>query len=278
VVLRDTKGGERTARLSDGSSKTVRLPRLPDPLTVIGPWSLSVDTVGPDGDGKVDLRLERLADWRDIPQLSSASGTGTYAAKLTVPEAWLAGGRGALLDLGAIGGMLELQVNGRRVPFASLIDGPRDVTELLKPGENELRASLATTVTNVIVARAQSGDGRYAHFAKNAKQPYGIIGPVRLIPFAEATLASLPRSCASRRRFAIRVRVPRGFRARSATLRIGGGTRRIRLRRQGRRLRATVDLRGRRAGTTRVRLAVRGTGRRTITTTRTYRLCVPRRR
>jgi len=188
LALRDTSGGTRVARLSNGRRRTVRLPELPAPLRLGGPWSLSVKTVGPGGEGRVDLRLDTLTDWRQISQLLSASGTGTYRTTLTLPDGWLARGRGVLLDLGQIGGMLELEINGRRAPVASLSDRPRDITALLRPGMNELEATVATTVTNVITGRAQSGDVRYVLFAKNAKQPYGLIGPVTLIPLAQARL------------------------------------------------------------------------------------------
>jgi len=272
--VRDTEGGAHEAQLSNGRRRTVQLPSPPAPITVEGPWSLGVRTAGPDGDGKVDLELTKLADWREIPALSGASGTGTYTARFALPDGWLSSGRGVLLDPGVIGGFLRLQINGRPVPIPSLADGPRDVTSLLRSGGNEIRAVVATTVTNVIVARAQSGDARYVAFAKNSKQRYGLIGPVRLIPFAEARLATLPRACRSRRRFAIHVRAPKGFRQRSALLRIGSRTAVPRVRRvSGRRLRVALDLRRLPAGTVLVRLSIGGTGGRVVKTTRTYRLC-----
>lgn len=166
-------------------------PAVADPITVTGPWALTVKTTGPDGDGDVALRLDKLTDWQTIPQLAGASGTGTYVAKVSVPADWLAKGAGVRLDLGAIGGFLALSINGKPAPVPSITESPRDVTKFLKPGENELRATVATTVTNVIVAHAQSGDARYADFAKNTKQPYGLIGPVRLIAFAKAKLAPI---------------------------------------------------------------------------------------
>jgi hypothetical protein len=188
IVLRDTVGGPHAVALSDGRRRTVRLAALPDPVTVAGPWALKAHTVGPDGDGDVSLQLSKLADWRDIPELKTSSGTGTYVAKVSVPASWLATGRGVLLDPGAVGGMYTVAVNGRRVVFPNPADGPRDITGLLHRGTNELRFAVATTLNNVIVGRAQSGDPRYTVFATRATQPYGLMGPVRLVPFAQATL------------------------------------------------------------------------------------------
>lgn len=274
LLLRDVKGGVHDAELSSGARRTVQLPDLPKPIDVAGPWALSAATTGPDGDGKVDLKLDALKDWRDIPELSSASGVGTYVAKADVPADWLAAGRRVLLDPGAYGGFANVEVNGRAVALPSLPDGARDVTGALRAGTNELRVRVGTTVTNVIAGSARAGDPRYAQFVKNVPQPYGLIGPVRLVPVAEAKLATVALRCASKRRFAIHVRSPRGFRVRSATLRIGKRTRRVKVTRAGRLLRVVVDLRGQPEGRERVRLVVRGADGRTVRTARAYKLCV----
>jgi sulfoquinovosidase len=82
------------------------------------------------------------------------------------------------------------------------------------------------------------------------------------------------RRCASRRRFGIRIRRWRGQRIRRARVWVDG--RRVRVRRHGGRLRAVVDLRGKREGIYRVRIvAVTKRGRR-VRATRTYRTCTLR--
>jgi predicted acyl esterase len=81
------------------------------------------------------------------------------------------------------------------------------------------------------------------------------------------------RRCASRRRFTIRLRHPRGDRLRSARVTIGG--RRVRVRR-GARWTATLDLRGRPKATVRVRVTGSTRSGRRIRDDRTYRLCVRR--
>jgi hypothetical protein len=276
LVVRDTSGGRHRLALSNRATRVVELPDLPQPLALVGPWGLDVKTVGPDGDGTVSLKLAKLDDWRDIPQLSSAAGTGTYTATIELPAGWLATGRGVLLDLGAVGGRFTVQVNGADVKFGNPPDGSRDITGLLHPGSNALRVVVATPILNEVIGRAHSGDTRYAGFATRTTIPLGLIGPVKLVPFAQATAATLPAPCASRRGLAIHLRAPRGFRPRSATLRIGKRSRRARVRRAGRRLRVTASLRGLPKGRVRVRVIVRGRGGRTVRTTRTYRLCTRR--
>jgi len=79
------------------------------------------------------------------------------------------------------------------------------------------------------------------------------------------------RTCASRRRFVIRLRGPRGERLRSARVTIAG--KRVRVLRG---MRARIDLRGRRRG--RVTVRIRGVTRsgRRVTATRRYRTCTRR--
>jgi hypothetical protein len=81
------------------------------------------------------------------------------------------------------------------------------------------------------------------------------------------------RSCTSRRRFAIRL--PRGARRAGARVTVAG--RRAKVVRRSGRLRATIDLRGRRAGRVVVRVRARKGGR-VIRQTRVYRTCARRNR
>ena len=81
------------------------------------------------------------------------------------------------------------------------------------------------------------------------------------------------RSCASRRRFTIRLRVPRGERAVSATVRVNG--KRVAVRR-GARLTAPVNLRGLPKGRFSVRITLKLADGRTVTGVRRYRTCTPK--
>jgi hypothetical protein len=85
--------------------------------------------------------------------------------------------------------------------------------------------------------------------------------------------ASLPRSCTSRRRFTIHLRVaPKTVR--SVTIAVDG--RRAKVLR-GRHVRATIDLRGLPKGAFRVLVTVQRRHGKPLRTARTYRTCVRRR-
>lgn len=89
---------------------------------------------------------------------------------------------------------------------------------------------------------------------------------------------SVPRpvtlKCVSRRRFTIRLPRVRGIVR--AEVHVGG--KRVRVRKRGSRRVATVDLRGRPAGTVVVRISQRRAGGKTVRTVRAFRTCAARRR
>ena len=94
---------------------------------------------------------------------------------------------------------------------------------------------------------------------------------------AGAGLLPTSRRCLSRRRFEIRVKRGRGkARLRSARVFVDG--KRVRVRRRAGRLRAVVDLRGRRKQRVRVRIVARTRSGKTLRDRRVYRTCTKKRR
>ena len=96
-------------------------------------------------------------------------------------------------------------------------------------------------------------------------------------PGAAAGVLPTSRRCLSRRRFEIRVKRGRGkARLRSAKVTVDG--RRVKVRRRGGRLRAVVDLRGRKKQRVKVRIVARTRGGKILRDTRTYRTCTAKKR
>jgi hypothetical protein len=202
LELRDSRPGSRSVTLSDGSRVAVDVPELPGPLSP-STWDLHVAAVGPGGTTEQDLSLLLLQDWRDIPQIRRASGTGTYTATVDVPADWLAEGRGVHLAPGVVEGAMQLFVNGQRVTPATSVDRPsadrpvvtadqrHDITDLLVPGSNELRVVVTTTLKNTIVGMWQSGQvGPLLGGVQPATQPYGLLGPVELVPYSSESVGA----------------------------------------------------------------------------------------
>ena len=201
VELRDAEGGAQTVTLADGSWLDVELPAVADePIEVAGPatWSLQVDTYGPEGVvERPAMPLPVLADWREIPGLNSESGIGTYTATVTVPDGWVAPDRGVALDLGEFHGAVQISVNDTLATANVDPTAPVDITSLLQPGDNTLQVVLATTPFNKAVASSATTTATRPLWpasiaASKSTQPYGLLGPVRLVPSARGIVQTAP--------------------------------------------------------------------------------------
>ena len=104
------------------------------------------------------------------------------------------------------------------------------------------------------------------------------VTPAPVTPAADPTATptadelGLPpaRACASRRKFTITLKAPRGLSVVSATIAING---KVKARVKGGRTKAPVDLRGLPKGRVKVKVTVKASDGKTYTGTRTYRTC-----
>jgi hypothetical protein len=144
----------------------------PDPVftersAVKTSWRVKV--LDEDGRETKDLgTIANLGDWRRFEGLSQFAGTLRYKAELeiAVPNEGDAVG----LDLGRLGEIAELKVNGRNLGFRVAPPFLWDISDVLKPGPN----SVEIEVTNT--ARARWPDP-FSH----GDAPSGLFGPVALI-------------------------------------------------------------------------------------------------
>jgi endoglycosylceramidase len=103
-----------------------------------------------------------------------------------------------------------------------------------------------------------------------ARGAYVLRGTPGGAPASSTGASGTPRRCASRRRFVVRLRVPREVRLRSVVVRVGSARpRRLR----GDRRRVTIDLRGRPRARVVVRLDARARDGRRFSERRVYRTC-----
>jgi ABC-2 type transport system ATP-binding protein len=180
--------------------------------------------------------------------------------------------------------------------FAQIVDERRGI--VLGNQVTPLPVTLdgnARTVTRSLegVAAALNAGARYRLQVIGGSQVYGPVRSAASIQFSSIRLTLptagsfsgpggaglLPQSrrCLSRRRFEIRVKRGRGTaRLRSARVTVDG--KRVKVRRRAGRLRAIIDLRGRRKQRVRVRIVARTRGGKTLRDTRVYRTCTPKRK
>ncbi|CAM5645868.1 hypothetical protein GCM10010261_20160 [Streptomyces pilosus] len=178
--VRATRSGTARVTWSGGKTVEVTIPAVPA-VQSLDSWDLSVEDWhrGPDGGRAItrhELRVTQLQPWSDIPALQDVSGIGTYTTTLQLADA-----DGAYLDLGEVTDTYEVVVNGRTLPPGDQVTRHLDLGSFVKPGRNTLTVRVATPLRN----RLRVTDG-YPGQAAEARQRYGLIGPVRLVPYRQA--------------------------------------------------------------------------------------------
>jgi hypothetical protein len=146
----------------------------------------------------VALDLERLEDWRNIPELKFCSERGVYTAKVTLDAAYLSkipvrgqAGLGITLDLGRVHDAALVEINGKPLPPLLVYPFAADVTGCLREGDNEIRVTVIPTLRNGLIGFGRAGGKHWKQF-KRVKEfaPSGLIGPVRLIPEWRLTIGA----------------------------------------------------------------------------------------
>jgi hypothetical protein len=136
-------------------------------------WTLRFDGYGA---GSVpiakSLGVVEPGDWRVIPALSQASGTGRYRTSFDGRIARAARRRRLLLDLGQVGDVARVTLNGcvATLPVAPFVV---DVSAALRRGRNDLQVEVANTFNNALAGGTTDGFTYYG-----ASAPAGLIGPV----------------------------------------------------------------------------------------------------
>ncbi|KAF2732260.1 secreted protein [Polyplosphaeria fusca] len=200
-----------TLTLSNGSTKTI--PALTSPPFTLSNWTLIVEHWDPPTDlynytsGAVKLNtthhLPSLIPWLDIPSLQNVSGRGYYSTHFTWPPSNLPSNTttlaGAFIDFGAVYHTLVAYVNGHRLPPLDVTHARADIKGYLKEGENAVEAVVATPLGNVLrpiwhllqssgEGPASADAGSSHGFVAPPQGRYGLVGDVRIVPYAEVEI------------------------------------------------------------------------------------------
>ncbi|MGW3140882.1 glycosyl hydrolase [Streptomyces sp. NPDC001139] len=187
LTVRAGAAGTYTTRLSQGRTVTTTLPAVPDPI-VPGRWQLDVDDWTPGSTPtrtehvRRTVTLDTLAPWSRIPDLADSAGIGRYRTTIALPRQW-SSSYGAVLELGQVSDTCRVTVNGTLVPPVDRLHPVVDVGRYLRGGDNVIEVEVATPLINRLrVAQP-------AVFGTTARQDHGLVGPVRLVPYAQEVVA-----------------------------------------------------------------------------------------
>jgi hypothetical protein len=163
--------------------------------SVEGPWRIifQPNLGAPEG-----IEMAKLEPWslNADDGVKYFSGTATYAQTIQAPQSWISQGSKIMLDLGGVGDIAEVSINGTKVGTLWKPPYKIDVTGTLRAGANELQISVTNEWSNRIAGdaaavarggkRVLSGGGGRGGFTGargggGNLAPSGLIGPVTLI-------------------------------------------------------------------------------------------------
>jgi hypothetical protein len=195
IVIRASAAGTYTTTMSNGRTVRSTIRGVPAAIDLTRvKWHLSAEdwqpanpyatTFGPAAaqtrKDHVEVELNGLKPWPEIPALQNAAGLGTYTTTFDLPAAWTAT-NGAMLSLGEVFDTFVVTINGRQVALDQ-ISAEGEIGPYLKAGSNTITVRVATTLNN----RLAKIDEDVAN--RGLVQPYGLVGPVRLTPYATAAV------------------------------------------------------------------------------------------
>lgn len=187
AALRTTTPGTTELTRTDGSTATVRVDRVREPV-VPAAWTLELEDWRPaDPADPTDLATEKdvterelgsLQPWSKVAGLEDVSGIGRYRTTVDLGADWTADD-GAYLELGEVNDTFRVRVNGELVAACDPLDATVDLGHRLVPGRNEIEVEVASTLINRLRVVTP------AVYGAAARQSYGLTGPVRLVPYVE---------------------------------------------------------------------------------------------
>jgi (4-O-methyl)-D-glucuronate---lignin esterase len=114
------------------------------------------------------------------------SGVATYRTTFELPSR-LSAGAPLLIDLGQVGDLAEVRINGKVMGTVWHAPYRLDIASALKRGQNQLEVRVADLWVNRLIGDAQPGANKTtwtaspAYRADAPLRPSGLIGPVQLM-------------------------------------------------------------------------------------------------
>jgi hypothetical protein len=167
------------------SSATVERPKLVPIVELAGPFTVELEP-GRGAPASVRLQSLRSLSEHDDPGVRFFSGVSTYSTTFELPAGGVAGGP-IVLDLGAVGDLAEVTVNGRVIGTVWHAPYRIAIASAVSAGKNSIQVRVANLWVNRLIGDAQAGAEKIAFttiptFRADAPlRPSGLIGPVRIL-------------------------------------------------------------------------------------------------
>jgi hypothetical protein len=162
---------------------------------ISGAWDVSFD---PKWGGPENVTFDTLQDWTKRPEagIKYYSGIATYKKSFMVDGSWFMGHGGddqqsdsvpsshqpstinhsSYLDLGTVHDMARVKLNGKDLGVVWCAPWRVEITDALKPGENQLEIEVANRWPNRMIGDKQPADAN----AREVQAPPGFLGSQKI--------------------------------------------------------------------------------------------------
>jgi hypothetical protein len=170
-------------------ARSVNVTDIPAPFFISGNWNC---TFVENSKTILDSTFSRLTSWTEINKIRHFSGTATYNINFDLPKNYYSDNFKLLLDLGKVGNIAEVELNGTKVGITWMREQTLDISEMARLGPNHLKILVTNTLINRISALESAPPvpkHLVAHFGSGTTTySAGMIKPV------EMGFAPLPQS------------------------------------------------------------------------------------
>ncbi|MFH1744461.1 MAG: glycosyl hydrolase [bacterium] len=159
-----SENGIYQIRLSDGDkrfSEQARVGNIPAPFRIGGEWKMTLEA---PYFPRVQQTFTHLISWTEDPATESFSGTGRYEIEFDLPSDYVSGDLILELDLGKVGNIAEVQLNGTPIGVSWMRGQKLDITKAVHAGKN----NMVILVTNTLI-------NRVSHFKEPPPVPESLV-------------------------------------------------------------------------------------------------------
>jgi hypothetical protein len=121
--------------------------KLPEQIDITGTWHVKLES---DYFGSYEYDTEELLSWTCNQKTKYFSGTGLYEKDIIIPQEYINDETRIILDLGKVGMLAEVMVNGKNAGVVFMPPYKVDITDLVEQGTNRLTVKITNVLFNYI--------------------------------------------------------------------------------------------------------------------------------
>lgn len=140
-----SREGEHVAIFSNGEVRRLRVEAVPATVLVAGPWTLEMES---PTFPRTSQSLNELVSWTEREETRHFSGTARYTTQFDLSKRHVDDGVRLELDLGDVGNVAEVRVNGTRAGVRWMRGQTVDITDCVVVGVNDIEIRVTNTLIN----------------------------------------------------------------------------------------------------------------------------------